>query len=156
MEMKKIWIMNHYATDTFFDHGGRHYYFAKYLKRMGYEPVIFGSNAVHGEPELYFPDPSLWHEHRAEDIDVPYVFVRSRAYSGNGKQRILNMVDFYRNVQKAAKEYAQIHGKPDVIVASSVHPLTLVAGHIFFLFYYLNSAGICTSFFSDSIMLLNN
>ncbi len=125
---KRIWIMNHYATDTYFERGGRHYYFAKYLKQAGYEPVIFGSNAVHGESVLYFQDPSLWHEHWAEEIDVPYVFVRSRAYSGNGKQRVLNMVDFYRNVQKAAKEYAALHGAPDVIFASSVHPLTLVAG----------------------------
>ena len=38
------------------------------------------------------------------------------------------MIDFYRNVKKAAKEYAAQHGKPDVIFASSVHPLTLVAG----------------------------
>ena len=38
------------------------------------------------------------------------------------------MIDFYRNVKKAAKEYAAQHGKPDVIYASSVHPLTLVAG----------------------------
>ncbi len=38
------------------------------------------------------------------------------------------MIDFYRNVKKAVKEYAAQHGKPDVIFASSVHPLTLVAG----------------------------
>ena len=30
--------------------------------------------------------------------------------------------------EKAAKEYAAEHGRPDVIFASSVHPLTLVAG----------------------------
>ena len=38
------------------------------------------------------------------------------------------MADFYRNVQRAAKEYASGHTKPDIIYASSVHPLTLVAG----------------------------
>ena len=38
------------------------------------------------------------------------------------------MVDFYHNLKKTCKEYAEIHGKPDVIYASSVHPLTLVAG----------------------------
>ena len=38
------------------------------------------------------------------------------------------MIRFYRNIQKVAKEYASIHEKPDVIYASSVHPLTLVAG----------------------------
>lgn len=47
---------------------------------------------------------------------------------GNGKQRVLNMVDFFRNVKGAARAYAKAWGKPDVIYASSVHPLTLVAG----------------------------
>ena len=32
--MKKIWIMNHYAGGMFFQKGGRHYYFAKYLKKV--------------------------------------------------------------------------------------------------------------------------
>lgn len=125
---KKVWILNHYASDTYFDRGGRHYYFAKYLRRNGYEPCIFCCNSVHGKQAYYFDDQRLWHVHQEKEIDVPYIFVRGRVYSGNGRQRVLNMVDFYRNVKKAAKEYAARYGKPDVIYASSVHPLTLVAG----------------------------
>lgn len=89
---------------------------------------MFASNAKHGKAETYFPDAGLWQKHMAEEIDVPFVFVRSRTYEGNGKQRILNMIDFYRNVKKTAREYAKLYGKPDIIYASSVHPLTLVAG----------------------------
>lgn len=123
-----IWILNHYASGMYFDHGGRHYNFAKYLRRAGYEPVIFCCNAKHGQQERFYEQDDLWHEQLAEEIETPFVFVRGRTYAGNGKQRVLNMVDFYRNVQKAAKAYAKQHGKPDVIYASSVHPLTLVAG----------------------------
>lgn len=125
---KHVWIMNHYAGSMYVDCGGRHYNFAKYLKRAGYEPVIFCANSKHGPAETWFPNDTLWHEHMAEEIGVPFVFVKVRTYTGNGKQRVLNMLDFYRNVKKAAKEYAVKHGKPDVIYASSVHPLTLVAG----------------------------
>lgn len=125
---KHIWIMNHYAGDMYFDRGGRHYNFAKYLKQAGYEPVVFCANSKHGPAETWFPDDALWHEHAAEEIGVPFVFVKARTYTGNGKQRVLNMLDFYRNVKKTVKEYAAKHGKPDVIYASSVHPLTLVAG----------------------------
>ncbi len=125
---KKVWILNHYACDTFFDHGGRHYALGKYLRRAGYEPVIFCSNTVHGKNTLYFDTDELLHEHMAEDIDVPYVFVRARPYRGNGKQRLLNMWDFYCNCRQAARIYAEKNGKPDVIYASSVHPLTLLAG----------------------------
>lgn len=125
---KHVWILNHYAGGMLFDKGGRHYNFAKWLKKAGYEPVIFCCNAMHGKAERFYDTEDLWHAHQAEEIDVPFVFVRGRTYTGNGKQRVLNMVDFYRNVQKAAKEYAARNGKPDVIYASSVHPLTLVAG----------------------------
>lgn len=125
---RHVWIMNHYASKMFSSFGGRHYNFAKYLKQAGYEPVIFCANSRHDAPGCWFDDTSVWHEHMAEKIGVPFVFVSARAYAGNGRQRVLNMTDFYRNVQKAAKEYATVHGKPDVILASSVHPLTLVAG----------------------------
>ena len=123
-----IWILNHYASGMYFDHGGRHYNFAKYLRRAGYAPVIFGANSKHGKSERFLETDALWKECIAEEIDTPFVFVRARTYTGNGRQRVLNMIDFYRNVKKAAKEYAAQHGKPDVIYASSVHPLTLVAG----------------------------
>lgn len=125
---RHVWIMNHYAGDMLFNQGGRHYNFAKYLKQAGYEPVVFCANSKHGKPERFFDMPGLWDMRTAEEIGVPWIFVKARTYTGNGKQRILNMVDFYRNVKKAAREYAAQHGKPDVIYASSVHPLTLVAG----------------------------
>ena len=97
-----IWILNHYASDMYFDQGGRHYNFAKNLRRAGYAPVVFGANSKHGKAERFFETDALWEEHVAEEIDTPFVFVRARTYTGNGKQRVLNMIDFYRNVKKAA------------------------------------------------------
>lgn len=127
--MKKVWILNHYAGMMFFNHGGRHYNFAKFLPLYGYESVIFCCNAKHSSnSEEFFEDNNLWSIHIAEDINTPFIYVKARTYSGNGKKRIFNMIDFYRNVQLAAKEYGIKYGKPDVILASSVHPLTLIAG----------------------------
>lgn len=124
-----VWMMDHYATEMFFDRGGRCYWIAKFLKQAGYTPLVIGSNAKHNsDRKLFFDTQDLWQSHMAEEIDVPFVFVRSRPYVGNGKARILNMVDFYRNTLKAADEIAERFGKPDIIYASSVHPLTLVAG----------------------------
>lgn len=125
----KIWLINHYASDMLFDKGGRHYWIAKFLKKAGHDPIIIGSNAKHcAQGGLFFDDEELWHTLLAEEIDVPFVYIKSRPYVGNGKGRILNMVDFYRNTLKAANELAARFGKPDVIFASSVHPLALVAG----------------------------
>ncbi len=117
----KIWIMNHYAGHMRRDKGGRHYWFAKYLKRAGHDPVIFCSINKTEQKELYTVQ-------EAEDIGVPFVNVRVGGTREGGITRIVNMVSFYRNVRKAAVKYAAENGKPDVIMASSVHPLTLVAG----------------------------
>ena len=63
-----IWILNHYASDMYFDQGGRHYNFAKYLRHAGYAPVIFGANSKHGKAERFFETDALWEEHIAEEI----------------------------------------------------------------------------------------
>lgn len=127
--MKKIWILNHYASHMLYDKGGRHYWFAKYLRQYGYEPVIFCANIINTQTDKrYFESNELWIEKMAEEIECPFVFVKARTYVGNGKQRVLNMIDFYRNVKKVAREYGEKNGDPDVIFASSVHPLTILAG----------------------------
>ena len=121
--MKTIWIMNHYATDTFFDRGGRHYYFAKYLIRKGYDVTIFCASTVHNTNN----NIEIKHEkYKKQEINgINYVFVKTPSYEGNGLQRIKNMFFFYLNLFPVVKH---IKEKPDVILASSVHPLTLVAG----------------------------
>lgn len=125
---KTVWILNHYAGNMYINSGGRHYYLAKYLKQNGFHPVIFCSNYDHFTHKYCIENDTLWSEKSEQDTCVKYVFVKTREYSDNGLQRILNMYDFYRGILKIAKEYADINGKPDIIYASSVHPLTLVAG----------------------------
>lgn len=126
---KTVWLMNHYASHMLFDKGGRHYFFAKYLDRTGYKPIVFCANIMNNRTEeRCIETERLWKVKVAKEINTPFVYVKARRYQGNGKQRILNMFDFYFNVKKAAKEYAARYGRPDVIIASSVHPLTMIAG----------------------------
>lgn len=127
--MKKIvWLINHYAGNMFFDKGGRHYWFAKYLKKDGYEPVIFCANTKHGAREQWVDTSALCKIKTAKEIGTSFVFVKSSLYEGNGAERIKNMFGFYINLKRVADYYASKYGKPDVIIASSVHPLTMVAG----------------------------
>lgn len=118
--------MNHYATNMRFNKAGRHYWFAENLNKLGYEPTIFCSNVIHSTNEVIKVDKG--HFHVENDNNIPFVFIKTLPYKVNGARRIFNMMDFYRNLFPAAKEYAEKNGKPDVILASSVHPLTLVAG----------------------------
>lgn len=126
---KRLWILNHYATNMFFEKGGRHYSFAKYLLKKGYEPTIFCANTRHNKRnQIVVTGQEKWKEEVDQAQGIPFVFVNSRKYEGNGLDRVINMFSFYKNLFVTAREYAKIHGTPDLVIASSVHPLTLVAG----------------------------
>lgn len=115
----KIWIMNHYARHMEKDKGGRHYWFAKFLAQKGHAPTVFCAE-TRGK--------ALFEASYDEEISTKFVYVRVDG-SHNGKlARVQSMLSFYRNVQKTARKLAKAEGTPDVIMASSVHPFTLIAG----------------------------
>ena len=90
--------------------------------------MVFCCNAKHNtKGDLFCKMNWCMAEKAAENGTIPFIFVKGRPYSGNGGQRVLNMIDFFYNVQKAAMIYAREHGKPDIIIGSSVHPLACVA-----------------------------
>lgn len=122
----KIWLMNHYATTMFRDRAGRHYWFAKELKKYGHDITVFCATTFLDTKDVIDTHGRKLTVQRAEDI--PFVFVRTTSTKGNGVDRIKNMVTFYVNLFPATKFYAKKYGIPDVILASSVHPLTMVAG----------------------------
>ena len=124
--MKDIWIMNHYATSMYKDQGGRHYWFAENLIERGYSPTIFCANTFHNSEDYIDTNSSKY----KVDIlnNIPFVFVKTTIALGNGIDRVKNMYLFYKHLFSVSKKYAVDNGKPDIILASSVHPLTMVAG----------------------------
>ncbi|MCG1027060.1 glycosyltransferase family 4 protein [Virgibacillus halodenitrificans] len=123
---QKIWIMHHYATDCFYNKGGRPYWFAEHLLKKGYSPVVFSASTRHNSTDHIDINHGKYMIKKTENI--PFVFVKTPKYTTNGLDRILNMGAFYKNVIPAAKRYAKYHGKPDAILASSAHPFTVFAG----------------------------
>ncbi len=124
--MRKFWILNHYATTPKTGPMLRHYYFAECLKEKGLETTVFAANELHqtggcvdtlGKPYL-----------RTEEEGVPFVFVRTSRYQGNGISRVKNMLSFFFGLLRICGGYAKKYGKPDVIMGSSAHPLTSIAG----------------------------
>lgn len=124
--MKNVWILNHYATENYFSEGGRHYWFTKYLKKKGYRVTIFCANTRHNSNDSIEVNNSNFVEKVINQI--PFVFVKSTNYQRNNHKRILNILSFTIRLLRVAKEYKNKNGRPDIILASSVHPLTLVAG----------------------------
>lgn len=126
MKKRKIWLWNHYATDMYKNRGGRHYWFAENLIKQGYDVTVFCANTYHNKSE-YIDTKNK--KYATDTVDnIPFVFVKTTTALGNGIDRVKNMGLFYINLFSVAKEYAKLHGKPDTILASSVHPLTMVAG----------------------------
>ncbi|WP_394238245.1 glycosyltransferase family 4 protein [Niallia oryzisoli] len=123
---KNIWILNHYGTNMYRDQAGRHYWFAENLRKLGAKPTIFCASTFHNSNGKIDIGADKYASEQVNDI--PFVFVKTPDYKGNGRSRIWNMVSFYRNLFPVARHYAKRVGKPDVILASSVHPLTLIAG----------------------------
>ncbi|MHC5217996.1 glycosyltransferase family 4 protein [Enterococcus sp. LJL128] len=123
---KNIWIMNHYATDMYKNRGGRHFWFAKYLKAQGYNPVIICANTFHNSKEFIEISNKGYSVHLLDEI--PFVFIKTKTALDNGIDRIKNMFDFYRNILKIHNDISKEVEKPEIIYASSVHPLTLIAG----------------------------
>lgn len=123
---KKIWIMNHYATKMFENKAGRHYWFAKGLKERGYDVTVFCANTFLNKNDIIETDGKKFKIDYTDEI--PFVFVKTVPSQGNGIARVRNWITFYKNLFPVAKKYAMKHGIPNVIVASSVHPLTMIAG----------------------------
>jgi len=121
-----IWLINHYAADMFRDKAGRHYWFAKYLEKIGYSPKVICASTFHNIDQGIDTGKELFRV--TKDGKTPFIFVRTTSSVGNGIDRILNMVNFYRHLYPVSKRLIKQFGKPDVILASSVHPLSMVAG----------------------------
>lgn len=123
--MKNIWIWNHYATGMLKARGGRHYNFARFLKKDGYLPTIFCANTIHNENSFIDLGKELYKIEVSDDI--PFVIVKTSPYVGNGFSRIKNMLQFSLRIRRVVKNLSK-ENLPDIILASSVHPFTCVAG----------------------------
>ncbi|MDW3990622.1 glycosyltransferase family 4 protein [Staphylococcus saprophyticus] len=121
-----VWILNHYAGTSYINEGGRHYWIAENLIKKGHPTTIFCSNIIHNSENYIDTNKHIFE--RKEINNIPYVFVKTVHYKNSKIKRIMNMVSFYLNIQKVFREYLKFNEKPDVIYASSVHPLTLIAG----------------------------
>lgn len=125
---KNIWIMNHYATVMYTQNGGRHYSLAKNMLSQGYSPIIICASTYHNlDKNIDIPQGKYKVLYNNK---IPFIFVKSPPYKGNGFSRIKNIGCFTFNVVSSYLKIVKKFTKPDLIIASSVHPLTLIAGII--------------------------
>lgn len=119
-----IWYFHHYATP--YEIAGLHrpFEFGTYFKTNRNQIAVFTSSYLHYADKnmIEGKDKVLFCEYEG----VISVFVRTSGYQ-NKIKRILNMVQFGWRLFGASKWFAKNHWKPDVIIASSPHPLTVLS-----------------------------
>lgn len=121
--MKNIWIINHYAAIN----NGRHASLAKHFKEKGYESCVLLSSFDHSHREYLYGEAI---KVVANHDGVNYVYVHSKpAYKNNGLGRILNMISFCWIIICNLKKICNQVGKPDYVIASSVHPFVWEIGY---------------------------
>ncbi|WP_225985175.1 glycosyltransferase family 4 protein [Priestia endophytica] len=123
---KNVWIFHHYATPPTMNGFTRPFNFGKYFNKFDYETTVFSASYLH------FSDINLINDKQLYKIDnesgIPFVFIKTTSSANNGLKRVMNMVEFYRNLFKVVNLYIKDNKKPDLIIASSPHPLVMVAG----------------------------
>ena len=124
--MKNVWILNHYAQEPGGAGGTRHYSLARHLLKHGWRSSVIAASVElnTGRQRL-----SGGERMRISDFDgIPFLWVRTPQYEGNGGGRMGNMLTYAMRVLLPGVTKGL--ERPDVIVGSSVHPFAAWSGAI--------------------------
>ena len=121
-----IWYLHHYATP--YEIAGLHrpFEFGEYFNAHGHKTTVFSSSYLHYANSNMIEDGSKYLIRTYDGVDA--VFVNTCGYENSGSKRVVNMLQFGLKLPAIAKQYAKKNGKPDVVIASSPHPFTMLAG----------------------------
>ena len=107
MSKENVWIICHYAQQPPINTMLRYHNWGKELVKRDYSVTIVAASTIHNT------DIDIVEKNgKNEDVcnGIRYIYVKTPKYSGNGIQRINNMISFCFGLRQFKKE------KPDVIV----------------------------------------
>jgi len=116
-----ILLINHYAGAPRLGMEYRPYYLAREWQRAGHRVQIVAASFSHVRAR----QPDVGRVALDETIDgVPYRWIPTPRYRGNGAGRAWNIARFLRGVWGAAQQLARDF-EPDVVIASSTYPMDI-------------------------------
>lgn len=120
-----LWFINHYAASPDLPGGTRHFELATELLKKGHRVSIFASSFSYTVKKALRKVPFLgW---KREEINgVEMVWIYSLPYRRNNILRFLNILTFSLVLLIAGI----LHPKPQILLASSPHPLAPLVGWI--------------------------
>ena len=120
-----IWYFHHYGTPYEIPGLHRPFEFGSSFCKEQNKIAVFTSSYLHYSGDNMNRGGEKYNLKQYDGVDA--VFVKTCSYSSKIK-RVLNMFGFAWRLFGAAKWFSKNNWKPDVIVASSPHPFTMLAG----------------------------
>lgn len=120
-----IWYLHHYATPYELPGLHRPFEFGKFFVKKNNRLAVFTSSYLHYSGDNVIKNKKKYKIITYDNIDA--VFVKTSAYD-NIFERIINMMQYWKRVVKIAQCYSKKFWNPDIIIASSPHPLTMLSG----------------------------
>jgi glycosyltransferase involved in cell wall biosynthesis len=116
----RIILVNHYAGSPFHGMEFRHYHLAKEWQRQGHEVITVAASFSHLRQKNKLMKRSVEHEM----IDgLPFFWLKTTAYKGNGFGRVLNMLQFSLRLHLWITNFiSNDKSARTIIIASSPHP----------------------------------
>ena len=121
-EIYSIVILNHHASAPDVGGGGRHYGLAKLFSENGHKITIIASSYANSRKKYNYSEEVVIKQF---NDNFNFVYLKTKPAYINIISRFANYIDY---MWKAAK-FDRFEYKPNVIIASSVHPLAWVAGY---------------------------
>jgi len=118
-----ILILNHHASTPDMGGGGRHYELAKMLSEKGHKVTIIASSYDNGRKKYHFEDEVVIKDF---NDNFQMICLKTKPAYKNIITRFINYIDYKIKVSR----WNKFKFEPEVIIASSVHPLSWVAGYI--------------------------
>ncbi|HHW70521.1 MAG TPA: glycosyltransferase family 4 protein [Clostridiales bacterium] len=121
-EKYSIAILNHHASAPDTGGGGRHYELGKVLSEKGHNVTVIASSYSGRKNQYYFSQDIVTKQFNA---NFKFVRIKTKPAYKNFVTRFINYYDYTIRVSR----YEDFKKNPDVIIASSVHPLSWIAGY---------------------------
>lgn len=121
--IKQVWILNHYAQEPGGAGSTRHFGLASHLQAHGWQATIIAASVEHGTGKQRLAANA---KTRLDTYKgVPFLWIKTSPYKGNGSGRMLNMLAYTYRVLLPSTTKGLL--RPDLVVGSSVHPFAAVA-----------------------------
>lgn len=123
----KVRVFHPDASDPSLSGLLRYHYLAKYLVSDGYDFTIFTSSRFR-HSKINLIDDNLDVDYIEKEFEeIKYIYLKTTSYEKNDINRIKNWLSYYISATKTGSSFIKEQIKPDIIIGSSPHPLSMLA-----------------------------